>query len=120
EATIPRTAAPLAHQSRRAAALPSSLPRRCLPSLALLLSTPSVLPTRRRLRASDKNPSPRADSLFKQVFEAYDVLLSDPQKRAIYDQYGEDGLKARTQVPLQHEERRGDLLRDIRRRVPRP
>lgn len=81
----------------------------------------------------DKNPSPQADSLFKQVSEAYDVrarpspsssssspitagkpiciyltcslstgfsqVLSDPQKRAIYDQYGEDGLKAGAPPP---------------------
>ncbi|OEL38106.1 DnaJ-like protein subfamily B member 13 [Dichanthelium oligosanthes] len=79
----------------------------------------------------DKNPSPHADSLFKQVSEAYDVrtnlsphppsppppprnpspqapirllfptsqVLSDPQKRAIYDQYGEDGLKAGVPPP---------------------
>ncbi|XP_062230664.1 uncharacterized protein LOC133928373 isoform X2 [Phragmites australis] len=46
----------------------------------------------------DKNPSPQADSLFKQVSEAYDVL-SDPQKRAVYDQYGEDGLKAGAPPP---------------------
>lgn len=46
----------------------------------------------------DKNPSPQADSLFKQVSEAYDVL-SDPQKRAVYDQYGEDGLKAGVPPP---------------------
>ncbi|KAG8084484.1 hypothetical protein GUJ93_ZPchr0010g9603 [Zizania palustris] len=46
----------------------------------------------------DKNPSPQADSLFKQVSEAYDVL-SDSQKRAIYDQYGEDGLKASVPPP---------------------
>ncbi|KAL5203071.1 hypothetical protein ABZP36_014023 [Zizania latifolia] len=46
----------------------------------------------------DKNPSPQADSLFKQVSEAYDVL-SDSQKRAIYDQYGEEGLKAGVPPP---------------------
>ncbi|KAK3140843.1 hypothetical protein QOZ80_5AG0406580 [Eleusine coracana subsp. coracana] len=46
----------------------------------------------------DKNPSPQADSLFKQVSEAYDVL-SDPQKRAVYDQYGEDALKAGAPPP---------------------
>ncbi|KAJ6850121.1 dnaJ-like protein subfamily B member 1-like [Iris pallida] len=42
----------------------------------------------------DKNPSNKqeAEAKFKQISEAYDVL-SDPQKRAIYDQYGEEGLK---------------------------
>ncbi|KAF5938921.1 hypothetical protein HYC85_023180 [Camellia sinensis] len=42
----------------------------------------------------DKNPNNKkqAEAKFKQISEAYDVL-SDPQKRAIYDQYGENGLK---------------------------
>ncbi|KAJ3686132.1 hypothetical protein LUZ61_015296 [Rhynchospora tenuis] len=42
----------------------------------------------------DKNPSNKkeAEAKFKQIAEAYDVL-SDPQKRAVYDQYGEEGLK---------------------------
>ncbi|CAI0462718.1 unnamed protein product [Linum tenue] len=41
----------------------------------------------------DKNPNNKkeAEAKFKQISEAYDVL-SDPQKRAIYDQYGEEGL----------------------------
>lgn len=34
-----------------------------------------------------------AEEKFKRIAEAYDVL-SDAQKRAFYDQYGEDGLKA--------------------------
>lgn len=44
----------------------------------------------------DKNPTSNkkeAEAKFKQISEAYDVL-SDPSKRQIYDQYGEDGLKS--------------------------
>ncbi|XP_076914376.1 uncharacterized protein LOC143573365 [Bidens hawaiensis] len=46
----------------------------------------------------DKNPNNKKDTeaKFKTISEAYDVL-SDPQKKAIYDQYGEEGLKG--QVP---------------------
>ncbi|KAJ4824636.1 hypothetical protein Tsubulata_048522 [Turnera subulata] len=44
----------------------------------------------------DKNPTtkrPDAEAKFKQISEAYDVL-SDPQKRRIYDLYGEEALKS--------------------------
>ncbi|OMO91157.1 hypothetical protein CCACVL1_07206 [Corchorus capsularis] len=44
----------------------------------------------------DKNPShkrPEAEAKFKIISEAYDVL-SDPQKRHIYDLYGEEALKS--------------------------
>ncbi|GBF97350.1 hypothetical protein Rsub_10997 [Raphidocelis subcapitata] len=42
----------------------------------------------------DKNPDNQAEAAekFKEVAEAYDVL-SDPQKRQIFDTYGEEGLK---------------------------
>ena len=42
----------------------------------------------------DKNKgSAEAEKKFKDISEAYDVL-SDSNKRAIYDKYGEEGLKA--------------------------
>ncbi|KAJ8490432.1 hypothetical protein OPV22_012153 [Ensete ventricosum] len=42
----------------------------------------------------DKNPSNKeeAEAKFKQISEAYEVL-SDPRRRAVYDQHGEEGLK---------------------------
>ncbi|XP_059667998.1 uncharacterized protein LOC132313302 [Cornus florida] len=44
----------------------------------------------------DKNPNNKkeAEAKFKQISKAYNVL-SDPQKRAVYEQYGEEGLKGR-------------------------
>jgi DnaJ family protein B protein 4 len=41
----------------------------------------------------DKNPDNKAaaEKKFKLISEAYEVL-SDPQKRSIYDSYGADGL----------------------------
>ncbi|MEB3287894.1 MAG: molecular chaperone DnaJ [Vampirovibrionales bacterium] len=41
----------------------------------------------------DTNKSPEAEAQFKELGEAYDVL-SDSQKRQVYDTYGHDGLKS--------------------------
>ncbi|KAF3674191.1 putative 26S proteasome non-ATPase regulatory subunit 2 -like protein A-like [Capsicum annuum] len=48
----------------------------------------------------DKNPNNKkdAEAKFKQISEAYDVL-SDSQKKTVYDQFGEEGLKGGVPPP---------------------
>jgi len=40
----------------------------------------------------DKSPNPQSGDKFRLLAESYDVL-SDPHKRAIYDQFGDEGLR---------------------------
>lgn len=40
----------------------------------------------------DKNKNPEAEEKFKEISEAYKILC-DPASRAVFDRFGEEGLK---------------------------
>ncbi|KAH8831905.1 hypothetical protein DL96DRAFT_1524837 [Flagelloscypha sp. PMI_526] len=50
----------------------------------------------------DKNKDPGAEAKFVQIAQAYEVL-SDAEKRQIYDRHGEEGLKAHEQGGQHHQ-----------------
>ena len=52
----------------------------------------------------DKNNAPEAHDRFVEIAEAYQVL-GDPEQRAIYDEYGKEGLdKAKNGAPMTKEQ----------------
>lgn len=54
----------------------------------------------------DKDKSPGAEERFKEIAEAFDVL-SDSEKKAVFDRFGEEGLKAGGSPPGGDERGRG-------------
>lgn len=54
----------------------------------------------------DRNNAPDAEERFKEINEAY-AVLSDPEKRSVYDRFGHDGLKGRGPAPSEAD------LRDV-------
>jgi molecular chaperone DnaJ len=58
------------------------------------------------------NGTPEAEERFKEINAAYEIL-SDPDKRAIYDRYGHEGLEARGVRPTGDPFGFSDILSDL-------
>src|ERR671922_2984354 len=52
----------------------------------------------RTLHPDVNNHDPAAEEKFKEAAEAYEVL-SDPERRSVYDRYGHDGLRSGGYAP---------------------
>ena len=63
----------------------------------------------RELHPDVNKDDPTAEERFKEVAEAYEVL-KEPDKRAVYDRYGHDGLRSRGYEPHFEEFNISDLF----------
>jgi molecular chaperone DnaJ len=66
----------------------------------------------RKYHPDVNNGTPEAEERFKEINAAYEIL-SDPDKRAIYDRYGHEGLEARGVRPTGDPFGFSDILNDL-------